>query len=870
MKKQFFRVKQLADQTFLRGEKTEELNYEELQAAERKVEYLKSALTAICKKIPNDVSSQENKDKRLKKYTEHQLYTVFDQSTRRIFDNPEGNGKPEEICELFREILTECAQAELQLAEEQFAHELKVENFVAKPLQELLDKELPNILRLRKSLTKHVLDKDSAKNRYNSAAKHGAQKESIKSEMEDADIKVEQSRDALAAEMFTVLKRENELCQYILQLLKLQRAYHESALKNLNGIIPELEKKIGDSRIKPIFGTSLEEHLRVTNRRIAYPLEICICALSEIGMSEEGLFRVAGSVTRVKRMKLSIDSGCFSCPLLPEYRDAHVIASILKMYLRELPEPLLTSMLYSDWMHAVRVPEDQRLDVMKFVLQKLPQANRDNLTYLMKFLGTLSKHPETKMTSSNIAIVMAPNLLWDRRSDDMSNCTVANMVVEYFINNVDKLFDKDINEFLDLTSGDLFEECEFQRTTVAATVKHHERNFDTESISSHMDSPKITTRKRKPVAPGPPTRQGNEGIENPIDVPKSSLDTEFNNLHIDKTKQILIDQNSVTFSSRFPENKVENSENKSYYQSGSMTLTRQPKNKAVQNVNSDDETKSLKRRSLAEEAAQVLDDSKTVDHKYVPLSNTVNIQLSTAKPVHQITAQNADIVSAKPPICEPPKPKLDDKEGSQQFIKQETLMTRSLNSITDDIDPSQIRNPHKPAVPVRPASLRGPIRTDAAAANDVQRTQCSVYNVPHKQQPSIVTLPNRSLGHDTQMAEKEKFLGHQPDKPRSSIENKYNDINSNCDPKTTRKPDVPSKPPHRKSNEMLNAETTTEKCNGNKTSHTRTRSDGNIVEQVNLLTTPPSPKALNKPTQPPPPPPVKIKAEGDSNNSTDL
>lgn len=50
----------------------------------------------------------------------------------------------------------------------------------------------------------------------------------------------------------------------------------------------------GDSSVKAVFGISLEEHLRVTNRIIAYPLELCVCALTELGMSEEGLFRVAG------------------------------------------------------------------------------------------------------------------------------------------------------------------------------------------------------------------------------------------------------------------------------------------------------------------------------------------------------------------------------------------------------------------------------------------------------------------------------------------------------------------------------------------------------------------------------------------------
>lgn len=43
-----------------------------------------------------------------------------------------------------------------------------------------------------------------------------------------------------------------------------------------------------------MFGLSLEEHLRVTGRKIAYPIELCVCALSVLAMDEEGLFRVAG------------------------------------------------------------------------------------------------------------------------------------------------------------------------------------------------------------------------------------------------------------------------------------------------------------------------------------------------------------------------------------------------------------------------------------------------------------------------------------------------------------------------------------------------------------------------------------------------
>ncbi|GJQ67958.1 RhoGAP92B [Trypoxylus dichotomus] len=872
MKKQFFRVKQLADQTFLRADKTEELNYEELQVAERKIEYLKNAINAICKKIPSDISTPENKEKKIKKYPEYQLGIILEQYNKRNLDIQELNGKSEESCELFRDVLTECASVEHALAEDQYRHELELERLVGKPLFDVLEKELPNIAKLRRSLTKYVLDKDSATNRYNSAAKHGSQKESIKSEMEDADTKVEQSRDALAAEMFSLLRRESELSQYLLQILRVQRAYHESALKTLEHIIPDLNIKIVDSPIKPVFGTSLTDHLKVTNRRIAYPMEICIRALQELGMSEEGLFRVAGSVTRVKRLKLSIDSGCFSF-LLPEYRDVHVIAATLKMYLRELPEPLLSGILYNEWIAAMKHPEEQRLSVVQ----------------------------ETKMNPSNIAIVMAPNLLWQDRE---------------ILDN--KLFTSDVSGYLKLSSASLFptEEEEFSRPY----IPHVRPN---ESIPETA-SPKTLARKKKPVAPGPPAKIGRDFLERERNISPSyyykkeldSVETISLSQSIGSSKVSLDSVESNTFlpqsvasgqSSKITQDlegpemeRQDILEHKSFYPSGSQTLTRPSKNKEtsnVQQVNLADEElvgKAVKRRSFEDlpppvpkEPQMNFDESKTADHKYVTSQSSVNIQLTTARPVHQLTAQ---LTNANPPTITnqvqgkpvaAPRPSLTENIDREVF-KQDNPMSRSLNSVLSDSEQVQIRKPlnddksNKPAVPVRPASLRTALRVDANDST-CQRTQCSVYSTPYKQQPSIVHIQNRDKlqGHDTQMAEKEKFLGHQT----RPVENKFNDINFNCDSSRSRtpsisgimKPDLPHKPPHMKSNEVLNTESN-EKCNGNSTkpSHIRTRSDGNIVDPVNPLATPPSPKNLNKPTQPPPPPPVqanKIKSEGDS---TDL
>lgn len=56
----------------------------------------------------------------------------------------------------------------------------------------------------------------------------------------------------------------------------------------------------------------------------------------------------------MRRMKLSFDAGCIEIETMIDYRDPHIISGVLKSYLRELPEPLLTHRLYDDWMTAAR------------------------------------------------------------------------------------------------------------------------------------------------------------------------------------------------------------------------------------------------------------------------------------------------------------------------------------------------------------------------------------------------------------------------------------------------------------------------------------------------------------------------------------
>uniref|UniRef100_A0A8C2ZQY0 Rho GTPase activating protein 44 n=1 Tax=Cyclopterus lumpus TaxID=8103 RepID=A0A8C2ZQY0_CYCLU len=106
--------------------------------------------------------------------------------------------------------------------------------------------------------------------------------------------------------------------------------------------------------------------------------------LLECGMQEEGLFRVAPSASKLKKLKASLDCGVLD---VQEYSaDPHAIAGALKSYLRELPEPLMTTELYDEWIQASNVQDmDKRLQALLAVCEKLPTDNLNNFRYVPQF-----------------------------------------------------------------------------------------------------------------------------------------------------------------------------------------------------------------------------------------------------------------------------------------------------------------------------------------------------------------------------------------------------------------------------------------------------------------------------------------------------
>ncbi|XP_066421613.1 rho GTPase-activating protein 44 isoform X1 [Molothrus aeneus] len=420
MKKQFNRMRQLANQTVGRAEKTEVLS-EDLLQVEKRLELVKQVSHSTHKKLTACLQGQQglDADKRSKKLPLTTLAQCLMEGSAVLGDDS-----------LLGKMLRLCGEAEDKLAQELIHFELQVERDVIEPLFVLAEVEIPNIQKQRKHLAKLVLDMDSSRTRWQQSVKSsglasnlqpsGAKADALREEMEEAANRVEICRDQLSADMYNFVAKEVDYANYFQTLIEVQAEYHRKSLALLQNFLPQIKAQQEAWMEKPSFGKPLEEHLAVSGREIAFPVEACVTMLLECGMQEEGLFRVAPSASKLKKLKAALD--CCVVDVQEYSADPHAIAGALKSYLRELPEPLMTFELYEEWIQASNIPDqEKRLQALWNACEKLPKANYNNIRYVIKFLAKLTEYQDiNKMTPSNVAIVLGPNLLWPQAEGNMT------------------------------------------------------------------------------------------------------------------------------------------------------------------------------------------------------------------------------------------------------------------------------------------------------------------------------------------------------------------------------------------------------------------------------------------------------------------
>ncbi|XP_064010866.1 SH3 domain-binding protein 1 [Pogoniulus pusillus] len=465
MKRQFNRMRQQLSHPNIssRAQEATELLPEDLVQIEQRIEPAKRAAHSVSKRLQACLQGQcgAEMDKRVKKLPLMALSTTMAESFKEL-DTESSLGKALEMgC---------CIESSLAKILAEF--EITLEHDVLQPLNKLSEEELPIILKRKKTLQKLISDWNAIKSRLNQAAKNSSNSvgtgagpgassaanklEILKEEEEEVKRKVEQCKDEYMADLYHFSTKEDSYASHFIKLLEIQAQYHRQSLGYLDSALAELKEShsqtepsaTADSSVAGYYGVPLETHLKSLGREIALPIEACVMMLLASGMREEGLFRLAAGASVLRKLKSSLASG--SNALEEFYSDPHAVAGALKSYLRELPQPLMTFELYNEWVKVASLKDaDSRVQSLRDTCSHLPRDSYNNLRYLIKFLAKLAEHQEVnKMTPSNIAIVLGPNLLWSQQSTgdsvqlDLASVSSIQVVsvVEALIQNADTLF----------------------------------------------------------------------------------------------------------------------------------------------------------------------------------------------------------------------------------------------------------------------------------------------------------------------------------------------------------------------------------------------------------------------------------------------
>ncbi|XP_073209154.1 rho GTPase-activating protein 22 isoform X1 [Lepidochelys kempii] len=175
-----------------------------------------------------------------------------------------------------------------------------------------------------------------------------------------------------------------------------------------------------------IFGQRLEDTVQYERKyglRLAPLLvEQCVDFIRERGLTEEGLFRMPGQANLVKDLQDSFD--CGEKPLFDSNTDVHTVASLLKLYLRELPEPVIPFAKYEDFLSCGQLLSKDKGEGTRELAKQvktLPQANYNLLKYICKFLDEVQAHSSVnKMSVQNLATVFGPNILRPKMEDPVT------------------------------------------------------------------------------------------------------------------------------------------------------------------------------------------------------------------------------------------------------------------------------------------------------------------------------------------------------------------------------------------------------------------------------------------------------------------
>ncbi|XP_070708786.1 rho GTPase-activating protein 12b [Pempheris klunzingeri] len=195
-----------------------------------------------------------------------------------------------------------------------------------------------------------------------------------------------------------------------------------------------------------VFGCSLTSLCQRENTSVPNFVTMCIDHVENTGLSIDGLYRVSGNLAVIQKLRFAVNHDENVELDDSKWEDIHVTTGALKMFFRELPEPLFTYRSFNDFVNAIKCSDYmQRVESIKDLIKKLPKPNHDTMQVLFKHLRRVIDHGEAnRMTTQSVAIVFGPTLL--RPEAETGNIAVhmvyQNQIVELILLEYESIFSR--------------------------------------------------------------------------------------------------------------------------------------------------------------------------------------------------------------------------------------------------------------------------------------------------------------------------------------------------------------------------------------------------------------------------------------------
>ncbi|XP_052246085.1 rho GTPase-activating protein 15-like isoform X10 [Dreissena polymorpha] len=187
-----------------------------------------------------------------------------------------------------------------------------------------------------------------------------------------------------------------------------------------------------------MFGGEIKQICAKEKSKVPTFVTKCVEAIEKRGLEHEGIYRIAGSMSQIQKLRCTVDQG-EQYNLDDQMWDVHVLCGTLKLFFRELKDPLFTYALFDKFLKGfLSEKAAERFKQIKSVMDELPRHNYDTIKALFKhFCNVMDLQKENKMAAHQLAIVFGPTLIWpDPQTTSMQLATslvYQSQIVEFVL-----------------------------------------------------------------------------------------------------------------------------------------------------------------------------------------------------------------------------------------------------------------------------------------------------------------------------------------------------------------------------------------------------------------------------------------------------